>query len=135
MALVDLALHDHTGPVTLPTIAERQKLPIQYLEQLFPKLRRVGLVESVRGAKGGYTLARPSTQIMISDVILAVEDSIQTTRCQPGSSIGCQGKETKCLTHALWLGLREHILSYLENISLDQICKNNIPRKKERLAE
>lgn len=133
MAMVDLALNAQDGPVTLASIAERQQLPVQYLEQLFSKLRRMGLVESLRGTKGGYRLAKSSSDIAIADVVLAVDEPIQTTRCRSDSPLGCQGKTTKCLTHALWIGLEEHITTYLKKVSLDHICQKNLPRWGEEL--
>src|SRR5471032_814063 len=102
MAMVDLAQHGEGGPVSLAEIAERQEISLSYLEQLFAKLRKGGLVRSVRGPGGGYRLSRASGEIRIADIIVAVDEPIAATRCKPGSSIGCTGTTSRCVTHDLW---------------------------------
>src|SRR3954451_8711470 len=102
MAMVDLARHGEAGPVPLGEIARRQEISLAYLEQLFAKLRRSGLVRSVRGPGGGYLLAHVRNDTRISDIILAVEEKIEAVRCKPGEAIGCRGDGGRCLTHDLW---------------------------------
>lgn len=127
LAMVDLALHQDVGPIALSQIAERQQLPLRYLEQLFPKLRREGLVVSVRGARGGYSLARPRQEIAVSEIMVAVEEPIRLMRCKSGSGISCQGKPTQCLTHALLSKLNRVIVGYLSGVTLDQVCNRELP--------
>jgi Rrf2 family iron-sulfur cluster assembly transcriptional regulator len=122
LAMVDLARHSAGDPVTLTAIAERQALPLQYLEQLFMKLRKGNLVKSVRGQGGGYLMVRPADQVTIAEIMLAVDEPLRSTRCEPGKNVSCQGRKEKCLTHYLWEGLNQHILSYLASISLAHIC-------------
>ncbi|QMU62627.1 MAG: Rrf2 family transcriptional regulator [Gammaproteobacteria bacterium] len=116
-AMFDIALHHQTGPVSLSDIADRQGISLSYLEQLFTRLRQQGLVKSTRGPGGGYSLAVDSKQIAISDVIDAVDESVDATRC--GGKADCQNHQ-RCLTHDLWENLSGEIRSYLSNISLAQ---------------
>src|ERR1700679_1712776 len=102
MALVDLAGHSNGRPVALADISGRQEISLSYLEQLFAKLRRSGLVKSVRGPGGGYRLARYRDEVRIADIICAVDEPIRAVRCSPGASIGCRGDRSRCLTHDLW---------------------------------
>ena len=123
-AMLDLAIHRAQGPVSLADISQRQAISLSYLEQLFAKLRRVSLVSSVRGPGGGYELLRGSEVIFISEIIDAVNESVDTTRCHGAGD--CQDGET-CLTHYLWEDLSEQIHSFLEGISLaDLVAKNEI---------
>ncbi|MFN3629425.1 MAG: Fe-S cluster assembly transcriptional regulator IscR [Casimicrobiaceae bacterium] len=117
-AMIDVALHNHEGPVTLAEVSERQKISLSYLEQLFSKLRRHGLVESVRGPGGGYNLAKPAGAISVSDVILAVDEPIDTTQC--GGERNCH-EDRQCLTHHLWTSLNRHIFTYLQGVSLQSL--------------
>jgi len=126
MAMVDLASHSRGNPVALADIAERQEISLSYLEQLFGKLRKGGLVKSVRGPGGGYLLARVSQQTRISDIILAVDEPIQTTRCSPGTPAGCHNNKGRCLTHDLWEELGNQIYLYLSSVSLHDICERRI---------
>lgn len=127
MALVDLAFHTNDGkPVALADIAGRQEISLSYLEQLFAKLRRGGLVRSVRGPGGGYLLARPATELRISDAILAVDEPIRATRCSPGSPVGCQSNKSRCLTHDLWEELGNQIHLFLSSVSLADVCERRI---------
>ena len=123
-AMLDLAMHKAQGPVSLADISQRQAISLSYLEQLFAKLRRVSLVSSVRGPGGGYELQRGSEVIFIAEIIDAVNESVDTTRCHGAGD--CQDGET-CLTHYLWEDLSEQIHSFLEGISLaDLVAKNEI---------
>lgn len=125
-AMVDLAMRGGKTPVTLAAISERQKISLSYLEQLFGKLRRNRIVESVRGPGGGYFLARPGSQISIAEIVVAVDEPLDATKC--GGKGDCQGDQHPCLTHDLWMGLNEKIYSYLEEISLQQLVDSNSNR-------
>jgi len=129
MAIVDLALRGGRGPVTLATISERQLISLSYLEQLFGKLRRNNIVESVRGPGGGYNLARPANKISIAEIVVAVDEPLDATRC--GGMGNCRGEEQPCLTHDLWMGLNEKILDYLESVTLQQLVDSHNKRSSE----
>ena len=123
-AMLDLALHGQQGPVSLADTSERQGISLSYLEQLFAKLRRGNLVSSVRGPGGGYQLARELDGIHVAQVIDAVNDSVDATRCQGQGD--CQGGNT-CLTHHLWCDLSDQIHAFLSNISLaDLVARREI---------
>ena len=126
MAMVDLAKQSTGSPIALADVAERQEISLSYLEQLFGKLRRGGLVKSVRGPGGGYLLSRVSGDIRISDIILAVDEPIQTTRCSPGSPAGCKANKSRCLTHDLWEELGHHIYLYLSSTSLEDVVEKRV---------
>jgi Rrf2 family transcriptional regulator, iron-sulfur cluster assembly transcription factor len=117
-AMLDVALHKATGPVSLADISERQGISLSYLEQLFARLRKYGLVSSVRGPGGGYQLSREASLITVSDVITAVDETVDATRCQGKSD--CQGG-MRCLTHSLWSDLSHRIEDFLTNISLGEL--------------
>ncbi len=117
-AMLDLALHARTGPVSLADISERQTISVSYLEQLFAKLRRAELVKSVRGPGGGYYLARPGEQIFVAEIIDAVDESVDATRCAGQGD--CQQGLT-CLTHELWSDLSGKIHEFLAAINLQQL--------------
>ena len=117
-AIVDLAMQRGSGPVTLAEISQRQKISLSYLEQLFSKLRRRALVDSVRGPGGGYRLARDMGQVSVADIILAVDEPIDSTQC--GGKENCKDGE-KCLTHDLWADLNQHIVDYLGAMTLKQL--------------
>lgn len=119
-AMLDLALHYDRGPVSLAEIADRQGISQSYLEQLFARLRRNGLVDGLRGPGGGYKLGRPSTAISVADVIDAVNETVDATRC--GGKRNCQG-EQRCLTHDLWENLSNQIRDFLGSVSLDQLVR------------
>jgi Rrf2 family iron-sulfur cluster assembly transcriptional regulator len=119
--MVDLAMHHGSGPVTLAEISGRQKISLSYLEQLFGKLRRHRLVESVRGPGGGYNLARDMAKVSVADIILAVDEPIDATQC--GGKENCHDDQ-KCLTHDLWAALNDRIFGYLESVSLRQLVDN-----------
>ncbi|WP_416042226.1 Fe-S cluster assembly transcriptional regulator IscR [Edwardsiella ictaluri] len=120
-AMLDVALHSQEGPVPLADISERQGISLSYLEQLFSRLRKNGLVASVRGPGGGYLLGKETSEIAIGAVITAVDESVDATRCQ--GKEGCQGG-TRCLTHTLWRDLSERISGFLNNISLAELVNN-----------
>lgn len=126
MAMVDLACHSSGNPVALADIADRQEISLSYLEQLFGRLRKGGLVKSVRGPGGGYLLARPMPQMRVSDIILAVDEPIQTTRCAPGSPAGCHNHKGRCLTHDLWEELGNQIYLYLSSVSLEDVVERRL---------
>lgn len=117
-AMLDVALHSRRGPVSLADISERQEISLSYLEQLFSRLRREQLVQSVRGPGGGYKLGRPAEDIAVGEVIKAVDESVDATRCQGNSD--CQGGE-RCLTHSLWHDLSERISHFLDGITLGEL--------------
>jgi Rrf2 family transcriptional regulator, iron-sulfur cluster assembly transcription factor len=126
MAMVDLARHSDGSPVSLAEIADRQEISLPYLEQLFAKLRRGGLVKSVRGPGGGYLLAHGRDDTRIADIIIAVDEPIQAVRCTPGSAIGCRGDRSRCLTHDLWEELSNQIHLYLSSVSLGDVCERRV---------
>jgi Rrf2 family iron-sulfur cluster assembly transcriptional regulator len=126
MAMVDLATNSHGHPVALADIAERQEISLSYLEQLFAKLRRGGLVRSVRGPGGGYLPAHPVTEIRVSDIILAVDEPIRATRCAPGSPSGCRQNKSRCLTHDLWEELGNQIHLYLSSVTIADVIDRRI---------
>ena len=126
MALVDLAYYSKGKPLALTEIAGRQSLPIAYLEQLFVKLRQRGFVVSTRGTQGGYVLAREAEAIRISEILEAIGEPIETTRCARDSETGCLGVKGQCLTHALWAGLGRQMHDYLNGISLADVCQRRL---------
>ena len=126
MAMVDIAAHTEGKPIALADVAERQEISLSYLEQLFGKLRRGGLVKSVRGPGGGYLLARGVANTRIADIILSVDESIKTTRCTPGSPTGCTSNKSRCLTHDLWEELGNHIFLYLNSVSLADVIDDRV---------
>jgi len=125
-AMLDLALHQLEGPVSLAGIAERQGISLSYLEQIFSRLRRSELVSSTRGPGGGYRLSRASTEISIADVIKAVDEMVDATRC--GGMQNCQGEE-RCLTHDLWHDLSDQIRDFLTGIDLAQLVERRSVRE------
>ena len=117
-AMLDLALRGGKGPVTLAGISERQDISLSYLEQLFSRLRRNELVESVRGPGGGYYLAKKLDAVSVADIIRAVDEPMDATQC--GGKENCHD-DKKCITHDLWAKLNEHILDYLRGVTLRQL--------------
>lgn len=126
MAMADLASHSSGKPVALADIAERQEISLSYLEQLFGRLRKGGLVKSVRGPGGGYLLSRVPAEMRISDIILAVDEPIQTTRCTPGSPAGCHNNKGRCMTHDLWEELGNQIYLYLSAVTLEMVVGRKV---------
>jgi len=126
-AMADLAIQSSSGrPVTLADIATRQEISLSYLEQLFGKLRKGGLVKSVRGPGGGYMLARSSADTRVSDIILAVDEPIKATRCAPGAPDGCRSNKSRCLTHDLWEELGNQIYLFLSSVNLEDIIEKRV---------
>ena len=127
MAMADIAAHRDKQPVSLADISVRQDISQEYLEQLFAKLRRAGLVDSVRGPGGGYLLVRDADDIRIADIVSAVDEPIQVTRCQDGDAVnGCVGGD-KCVTHELWAALGRQIYGFLAAVTLgDVVEKRNL---------
>ena len=124
MALADLAKFDPAGPVSLRDISLRQNISLLYLEQIFLKLKKNGIVNSVRGNKGGYNLKKNATDIKISEVLFAVDEKVKTIGCEKHSKKGCNGKLTKCITHNLWDELEIHINNFFENKNLGDLINN-----------
>jgi Rrf2 family protein len=127
MAMADLAKHAEKAAIPLAAIAERQQLSIAYLEQIFLKLRRAGLVESERGRAGGYRLSRLPSEISVADVMRAVSEDTRMTRCHGDDGTGCIG-EHRCLTHGLWDALGEHIHAFLAQVSLGDVLAGRVSR-------
>ncbi len=121
-AMLDLAFHSQNKPVTLTDIATRQTISLSYLEQLFARLRKAGMVKGVRGPGGGYRLSRPADEISIADIITAVDEQVDSTKC--GGTGDCQNN-LPCLTHDLWMGLSEQIRQYLQGISLASLMEKD----------
>lgn len=129
-AMLDLAFHDSDGPITLADIARRQGISLSYLEQLFSRLRKQTLVKSVRGPGGGYVLGRAVERIQVAEVISAVDEKVDTTRC--GGAHNCQDNE-RCLTHDLWRDLSDRIYDYLNQISLhDLMAQRGVQKVAQR---
>lgn len=126
-AMIDLTLHERDGPVTLSAISERQNISLSYLEQLFGKLRRQSLVESTRGPGGGYMLAKPARDISVADVVLSVDEPIDATSC--GGKEACHGSSSakgRCMTHDLWTSLNQHMLGFLQSVSLQKLADDQL---------
>lgn len=117
-AMIDLALREGDGPVTLSGISERQNISLSYLEQLFGRLRRHSLVSSVRGPGGGYCLARPLGEITVADIITAVDEPLDATQC--AGRLNCQD-EKPCMTHELWASLNTHMFEFLHSVTLGSL--------------
>lgn len=117
-AMVDLALRQNGGPVTLSAISERQRISLSYLEQLFGKLRRHALVSSVRGPGGGYNLAKAAPAISVADIIVAVDESLDATQC--GGKENCL-EDRRCMTHDLWATLNSKMFDYLRSVTLQDL--------------
>ena len=121
-AMLDVAMHSRKGPVSLADISQRQEISLSYLEQLFSRLRKQSLVTSVRGPGGGYQLGKDASEIAIGEVIRAVDESVDATRCQGQSD--CQGGE-RCLTHSLWQDLSDRITTFLNGITIAELMQKN----------
>lgn len=135
MAMVDLACQSKGHPVALADIAERQEISLSYLEQLFAKLRRSGLVKSVRGPGGGYLLAHAPQDMRIGDIVLAVDEPLRVTRCSPGSPVGCKANKSRCLTHDLWEELGYQIQLFLSLVTLADVVDRRILELGARLRQ
>ena len=125
MALVDLARFDNINPVSLRDISLRQGISLDYLEQIFSKLKKNEIVKSIRGTQGGYVLNKNPNDIKLTNIFNAVDDKVKTVQCKKESKRGCNGKATKCLTHNLWDELEIHINTFFENKSLKDLLNNN----------
>jgi Rrf2 family iron-sulfur cluster assembly transcriptional regulator len=119
-AMIDVAMHGTKGPVTLAGVSERQQISLSYLEQLFGKLRRHGLVDSVRGPGGGYRLARGAETVSVADGIVAVDEPIDATQC--GGRENCLD-DRRCMTHELWAALNGHIFEFLRGVTLAELVR------------
>ena len=125
MALVDLARFDSINPVSLRDISLRQGISLDYLEQIFSKLRKKEIVQSVRGTQGGYILNKRAKDIRLTNILDAVDEKVKTVKCKKESKKGCNGRLTKCLTHNLWDELENHINSFFDKKSLEDLVKSN----------
>ena len=132
-AMVDLALRQKGGPVTLSAISERQHISLSYLEQLFGKLRRHKLVSSVRGPGGGYNLAQPTNQMSVADIILAVDEPLDATQC--AGKENCVDGEKRCMTHDLWATLNTKMFEYLSSVSLQDLVDHQRGEKTNVLKD
>jgi Rrf2 family iron-sulfur cluster assembly transcriptional regulator len=139
--MIDLAMRQHQCPETLSGISQRQEISLSYLVQLFGKLRRLEIVESVRGPGGGYNLARRSEDITVADIIIAVDEPLDATQC--GGKENCHGEGARCMTHELWASLNEKMVDFLDSITLqklvdDQLAKGvvveNVPTIKRAIS-
>jgi iron-sulfur cluster assembly transcription factor IscR len=133
MAMADLAKNDPQGRIPLAAISERQMISLPYLEQLFLKLRRAGLVEAVRGPGGGYALTRGVDRISIAEIMHAVDEPVTMTRCRNEDHGGCVG-DHRCLTHDLWAALGDHILTFLDNAALGDVVANAFAKEQAAQA-
>ena len=133
-AMIDLALRQGKGPVTLSGISQRQSISLSYLEQLFGKLRRHEIVDSVRGPGGGYSLARRADKITVADIIIAVDEPLDATQC--GGKDQCRGVDVssgvRCMTHDLWTTLNEKMVDYLDSVSLQDLVDQQIQKNAEQ---
>ena len=125
-AMIDLALRQHSGPVTLAAISQRQEISLSYLEQLFGKLRRHQLVESTRGPGGGYTLAKKASDITVADIILSVDEPIDATHC--GGKENCLGETGRCMTHELWTSLNQRMIDLLSSVNLQKLVEDQLAK-------
>ncbi len=132
-AMIDLALREGKGPVTLSGISQRQEISLSYLEQLFGKLRRHEIVESVRGPGGGYHLARRAEDVTVADIIIAVDEPLDATQCGGRENCKSNGAEKsgRCMTHDLWSTLNERMVDYLDSVSL----KDLVDQQKQQSLE
>ena len=135
MAVADLAAQGVGVQASLSEIGARQGISVTYLEQIFGKLRRAGLVESQRGAAGGYRLAHLPTDMTLEKVIFAVDEDIKAHGCTPEAKIACTGKTDKCLTHNLWGALENHIEQFLASITVQDVVDGRLPIAQVEAAE
>ena len=125
MALLDLARFDNINPVSLRDISLRQGISLDYLEQIFSKLKKNEIVKSIRGTQGGYVLNKKPNDIKLTNIFHAVDEKVKTVKCKKESKKGCNGKATKCITHNLWDELEIHINTFFEKKSLEDLIRNN----------
>tara|TARA_Y100001935_G_C17200002_1_gene454539 strand:- start:168 stop:575 length:408 start_codon:yes stop_codon:yes gene_type:complete len=124
MALADMASFNKNEPISLRDISLRQSISLQYLEQIFLKLKKNNIVKSVRGSNGGYILNKTAESIKLSEIFLALNENVKTIGCDKNSKKGCNGRSTKCITHNLWDELDLHINAFFENKKLEDLIKN-----------
>mgnify|MGYP001419769260 CR=1 FL=1 len=129
MALIDLGRFDNLNPVSLRDISLRQGISLDYLEQIFSKLKKHQIVKSIRGTQGGYVLFKKPNEIKLTNIFHAVDEKVKTVQCKKESKKGCNGKATKCITHDLWDELEIHINTFFEKKSLDDLLKNKIEHR------
>ena len=125
MAMADLASNTNNGPISLTEISIRQNISLAYLEQIFIKLKENKLVKSSRGAKGGYVLEKPASEIKLSNIIFAMNEEVKTLNCNKNSKRGCNHKSSKCITHNLWDQLDQHINGFFEKVKLQDLTIKN----------
>ena len=125
MALVDLARFDTINPVSLRDISLRQGISLDYLEQIFSKLKRNQIVKSTRGTQGGYVLSKKPNEIKLTNIFNAVDEKVKTVQCKKESKKGCNNKSSKCITHNLWDQLDQHINNFFEKVKLQDLVKKN----------
>ena len=125
MALADLARFDNTNPISLRDISLRQSISLDYLEQIFFKLKKNQIVKSVRGIQGGYVLNKKPNEIKLTNIFHAVDEKVKTVQCNKDSKKGCNSKVAKCITHNLWDELENHINGFFEKKSLEDLLNNN----------
>ena len=130
MALVDLARFDNINPVSLRDISLRQNISLDYLEQIFLRLKKNQIVKSIRGNQGGYVLSKNPNEIKLTNIFNALDEKVKTVQCKKDSKKGCNGRATKCITHDLWDELENHINSFFEKKSLEDLIQN---KKENRL--
>jgi len=125
MALMDLAKFNSRNPVSLRDISLRQGISLDFLEQIFSKLKRNEIVQSIRGTQGGYILNKQPNEIKLANIFHAVDETVKTVQCKKDSKKGCNGKAAKCITHNLWDELETHINNFFENKSLEDLLTSN----------
>ena len=129
MALADLAKFNSKNPVSLRDISLRQGISLDFLEQIFSKLKKSNIVKSIRGTNGGYILTKDPEKIKLSNIFLAVDEKVKTVQCKKESKKGCNGKLTKCITHYLWDDLEMHINDFFDKKNLGDLLKNNSEKR------
>lgn len=135
MAVADLAAQGVSARSSLSEISARQGISISYLEQLFGKLRRAGIVDSQRGASGGYVLSQSADRLTLEKIIFAVDENIKAHGCSPETKIACTGKSDRCLTHNLWGALEDHIEQFLASITIKDVVEGRFPSSQLMSAE
>ena len=128
MALVDIAKFDNINPVSLRDISLRQGISVDFLEQIFSKLKKNEIVKSIRGTQGGYILSKKPSEIKLNNIFDAVDEKVKTVQCKKESKKSCNGKSTKCVTHDLWNELETHINTFFEQKSLEDLVINKESR-------
>ena len=129
MALADLAKFNSKNPVSLRDISLRQGISLDYLEQIFSKLKKNNIVKSIRGTNGGYILTKNPDQIKLSNIFYAVDEKVKQVQCKKESKKGCNGKSTKCITHYLWDELELYINDFFDKKNLGDLLKSNLERR------